>query len=132
MVQAGDVAPEVGTVVPVPGSVLVFYKVSCPTCKLTMPYLHRVTRPVVGVSQNNAEETARFEQSFDVRVRSVLDPEDTFEASNRYGVRYVPTLFVIGADGRVEERVEGFEKDVLERLGVEFTAAEKVPEYKPG
>lgn len=118
---------------PAPNSVLVFYKVTCPTCKLALPFLHRIDRPVLGVSQDNAAATAKFERSFEVRIPSILDPvEDGYKLSNEYGIVYVPTLFVFDGNGKVAERIEGFDKDALERLGVEFSESEMVPEYQPG
>jgi peroxiredoxin len=118
---------------PKPNSVLAFYKVTCPTCKLTMPYLDRVKLPVIGVSQDDAAATAAFAREFEVNVPSVLDPADSgYEASNAYGIHHVPTLFVIDAAGNIAERIEGFDKRALESLGVTFTATELVPQYKPG
>lgn len=118
---------------PQPNSVLVFYKVTCPTCKFALPFLHRIDRPVLGVSQDDQAATDKFTRDFDVRVPSILDQaEDGYPLSNEYGIHHVPTLFVIDAEGRIAERIEGFDKDALENLGVEFAASEQVPEYKPG
>lgn len=118
---------------PPANTVLVFYKVSCPTCKFALPFLHRIDREVIGISQNDAAATARFEQQYEVKFPSILDAEeDGFPLSNAYGIHHVPTLFVIDEQGKVAERIEGFDKDALERLGIEFSDAERVPEYKPG
>src|ERR1700721_2923111 len=45
----------------------VFFKVSCPTCQYTFPFLERIHRAygdkkiaLVGISQNNRSETAAF------------------------------------------------------------------------
>ena len=112
---------------------LVFYKVSCPTCKLTLPFLHRVKIQTIGISQDNAQATAKFTQQFGVNIPSLLDPEEEGHAvSNAYGVHHVPTLFVVNESGAVVERIGGFDKDALERLGVEFGREETVPEFKPG
>ena len=47
--------------------VLAFFKVSCPTCQYAMPFLERLYRvyknkgvTLVGISQNDANETAAF------------------------------------------------------------------------
>ena len=47
---------------------LVFFKISCPTCQFTLPYLERLYQglkgksvpAIVGISQNNQKDTAAF------------------------------------------------------------------------
>ncbi len=145
MIEAGSLAPEF-SLAQIDGSVeslaelraagnvlLAFYKVSCPTCKLTLPYLHRVKIQTFGISQDNAEATAKFALNYGVAIPSVLDLEETGHAvSNAYGIHHVPTLFVVSETGKVLERIGGFDKDALERLGIEFGSEENVPEFKPG
>src|SRR5215472_16197353 len=53
--------------------VLAFFKVSCPTCQYAFPFLERLYKAygskgvtLVGVSQNNASETAQFTKEFGV------------------------------------------------------------------
>ena len=145
MIKAGDLAPDF-SLRQIDGSVgkleelradgnvlLAFYKVSCPTCKLTLPYLHRVQVKTIGISQDNAAATAKFSEQYGVVIPSLLDPEaDDYPVSTAYGIHHVPTFFLIDESGKVLERVGGFDKDMLERLGVEFGAAETVPVFKPG
>src|SRR6185369_16600956 len=88
------------------GSVLlVFFKVTCPVCQLTMPFLERVHQagglPVVGISQNDPEDTSDFNRRFGVTFPTLLDPEDSFPASNAYGISSVPTSFLVEPDGRI-------------------------------
>lgn len=136
MIEAGNRAPQFeleGRTLPSPNSVLVFYKTTCPTCKLALPYMHRVNREVIGISQDNREVTSKFEREFEVQVSSLIDPaERGYAASGAYGIRYVPTMFVIDGEGKVAETIEGFDKDAMERLGVVFTDAERVPRYQHG
>jgi len=136
MVEAGSVAPKFsvdGRQIPDRESVLVFYKTTCPTCKFTLPFLHRLSLPILGISQDDAVSTAKFEVQFGVKIDSVLDPAgDEYRVSNAYGIHHVPTFFVVDGSGIVKERIEGFDKDALERLGLEFSEAERVPDFKPG
>lgn len=116
-----------------PNTLLVFYRVSCPTCKLTLPYMHRLQMPVLGVSQDDAEATEKFARQFEVEIESVLDlASDGYPASNEFGVHHVPTLFVLDGNGKIAERIEGFDKEALERLGASFAESELVPEFRPG
>lgn len=116
-----------------PNTLLIFYRVTCPTCKLTLPYLDRVSMPVLGISQDDAESTEKFRQQFEVKIESVLDlASEGYPASNQFGVHHVPTMFVLDDDGKIAERIEGFDKDALERLGASFAESELVPEFRPG
>ena len=60
--------------------VLVFFKVSCPTCQYALPFyerLHKAYRgkgiSLVGVSQNDAKDTAAFNTEFGVTFPALLD-----------------------------------------------------------
>ncbi len=116
-----------------PNTAIVFFRVSCPTCKLTLPYLHRLGMKVLGISQDGAEETEKFARDYGVRVEWVRDGvEDGYPLSNEYGITNVPTLFVLDGEGKVKQRVDGFDKEAFEDLGLEFDASEIVPRFKPG
>src|SRR5260370_31542196 len=62
------------------GPVLVaFFKVSCPTCQYTFPYLERIHKAygdkkitVVGISQNNPRQTAAVLKEYGVTFLTVL------------------------------------------------------------
>src|SRR5436305_13694344 len=67
--------------------VLAFFKVSCPTCQYALPFLQRLYEAYgdkgvtqVGVSQNDAKETAAFTKQFGITFPILL--EDT----NKYAV----------------------------------------------
>lgn len=121
---------------------LVFFKVTCPVCQLTLPFLERlhdpVAMPVYGVSQNCEEDTREFNRYFGVTFPTLLDrEEDEFPVSNAYGISSVPTLFLIERDGTIARVVEGWQKKQMEWLGGRIGIApirpdEKVPEWKAG
>ena len=59
-------------------ALLVFFKISCPVCQMTLPFLGRIhatgSLPVYGISQNDARDTREFMQEFDVtreRIRQI-------------------------------------------------------------
>jgi peroxiredoxin len=84
---------------------LAFFKVTCPVCQLTLPYLNRLTIPVYGISQNCEDDTREFNRHFGIAFPTLLDrEEDNFPASNAYGIASVPTLFLIERDGTVPGR----------------------------
>ncbi len=104
-------------------TLLVFFKVTCPVCQLDWPYLEKLHRAhgdslrVVGVSQNDAEDTRRFyaqygKASFDL----LLDPEPAFAASDAFGVESVPHHVLIAPDGIVQKVYSGWSRREVEEL----------------
>ena len=119
-----------------------FYKISCPVCQLTAPYLERLAASsemqVIGISQDDSPSTEGFNQRYGVTFPTLLDQSgDGYPASNAYGISSVPTLFLVGADGRVAKSFAGFSKrdieELGERAGIEvFRESDNVPEWKAG
>ncbi|MGB0034499.1 MAG: TlpA disulfide reductase family protein [Candidatus Acidiferrales bacterium] len=127
-----------------------FFKVSCPVCQFTFPFLERMYESYGdakftywGVSQNDAADTREFTQELGVKFPMLLDDEG-FAASNQYGLTNVPSLFLISPDGKVQVSSVGFAKADLEMIAAEaaraagkpttplFKPGEVVPDYKPG
>jgi peroxiredoxin len=103
--------------------VLVFFKVSCPTCQYALPFLERLYKAyknkgvtLVGVSQNDAKETADFCKDFGATFPMLLDDIRTYHVSNAYGLTYVPTIFWIAEDGEIEVSSVGWVKDDFELI----------------
>lgn len=114
---------------------LVFFKTSCPTCRLTWPYLQRLHAAyggaavnVVGVSQNEAAESRGFfEEWGQATFALVLDPEPRFQASNAFGVEAVPHLALVSPAGAFEEVFAGWSQAKMEALGARFAASKGLP-----
>lgn len=130
--------------------VLAFFKISCPVCQFTFPFLQRIADrfagkeiSVLGVSQDDVRDTRDFNQEFGVRFPTVID-RDGYPVSNAYGLTNVPTVFLIAPDGKVRIECMGFDKAGLEQIAGELSQHEKVaaaplfgqdevvPDYKPG
>ncbi len=122
--------------------VLVFFKVSCPTCQYALPFYQRLFRSyknqrvtLVGVSQNNPDETAAFAKEFGVSFPLLLDEAISYPASNAYGLTNVPTIFWIGTDGSVEVSSVGWSRPDFEQINrrmAEATAIAAAPMFQPG
>ena len=131
--------------------VLAFFKVSCPTCQYTFPFLERLYKAyrtkgitLVGVSQNDATETLAFVKDFGVNFPILLDDMHGYVVSNEYGLTNVPTIFWIAQDGEIEISSVGWVKadfEVLNRKMAEtgklspasvFKAGEMVQEFRAG
>jgi peroxiredoxin len=128
-----------------------FFKVNCPTCQFTFPFLERMYETYgndgftfLGVSQNNPDDTREFAHEYGVKFPLLIDDENTFTASNEYGITNVPSVFLISQDGKILERSVGFAKQDLENMAKEaalstkrpvtplFKPGEVVPSHKPG
>lgn len=120
---------------------LAFFKVSCPTCQLTAPYIERYFREnglgVAGVSQDAAEPTRAFGKRFGLTFPLLLDDPRLYAASNAYGLTHVPSLFLVEPGGRIAWASHGFSRADLERLGAmrgfsAFREGDAAPEWKAG
>ena len=121
---------------------LAFFKISCPVCQMTLPYLDRVHTPgrlsVYAVSQNDEQDTRDFHKHFRIALPTLLDSEENaFPLSNAFGISSVPTMFLIERDGTVSRVIEGWVKQDIEALaglaGVGlFQEGERLPAWKPG
>jgi len=121
---------------------LTFFKVSCPTCQYTFPFLERLYRAyqdkgvkIIGVSQNDATETTAFAREFGVTFPLVLDDPRNYSVSNAYGLTNVPSIFWIAQDGEVEISSVGWVKADFEQMNRKIAELGKtVPGaiFKPG
>ena len=131
-------------------AVVAFFKVSCPVCQFTFPFLERLYRrygsgdvAFLGVSQDNAADSHDFARQFGVTFPILID-EKGYPVSNGYGLTNVPTFFLIDTDGAVKVSCMGFGKPELEAIAKElaehrkialaplFAPGENVPAHKPG
>jgi peroxiredoxin len=130
--------------------VLAFFKVSCPVCKFTFPFLQRLYKTYggnevtfLGVSQDNAGASREFANEFGVTFPVLLE-DAGYSVSNVYGLTMVPTVFLINPDAAVQVSSMGFVKADLESIADAladrrnftrspvFGVHESVPAIKPG
>jgi len=110
-----------------------FFKVSCPVCQFTFPFLERLYKryggkdvTYLGISQDNRRATKEFADEYGVTFPMVLDAEG-YPASNAYGLTNVPTSFLIDTDGSVKIASLGFTKKDLEVIAAELSERHKIP-----
>jgi len=132
-------------------AVVAFFKVSCPVCQYTFPFLQRIAEryandsaTVIGVSQDDAASTKAFNKEYGITFTTLLDDPVKYAVSNDYGLSMVPTIFLIEPDGRVKISSMGFDKSDLEKIATElsthrnaaavplFRSNEVIPASKPG
>jgi peroxiredoxin len=130
--------------------VLAFFKVSCPVCQYAFPYFDRLYKAfkgrdvtVIGISQDNARDTADFINTFRLTLPIALEPEP-YPVSAAYDLTNVPTLFEIDSDGKIVISSVGWDRAELESVYRHysdanattppplFKAGENVADFKAG
>lgn len=122
--------------------VLAFFKVSCPTCQYALPMFERLHKAygqkgvtLIGVSQNDATETAAFVKEFRLTFPVLLDDTRSYTASNAYGLTNVPSVFFIAQDGEIEVSSVGWVKADFELINRKMAELDKAPPsviFRPG
>jgi peroxiredoxin len=131
--------------------IVAFFKISCPVCQFTFPFLERLYKryggdgvTFLGISQDDAKSTTKFAKEYGVTFPILIDDEDGFAVSNVYGLTNVPTVFLIETDGAVKVSCMGFDKKDLEAIAADlaerkkislaplFRSDEIIPANKPG
>ena len=129
---------------------IAFFKVSCPTCQYAFPFIERLHQQfrghgaqVWGISQDNTRDSRSFAGEYGVTFPILID-DHPYETSDAFGIRHVPTLFLINTQGRIELVSDGFDKkdflaiqswlarQVSATPPALFLPGERVPEFKPG
>jgi peroxiredoxin len=120
--------------------VAAFFKISCPVCQFTFPYLQRLAEryagdsaTVIGISQDDARGTKEFNREYGVTFPTLLD-DDGYPVSNAYGLSMVPTIFLIEPNGKVKVSCMGFDKVDLEKIAAELSQCRKIaaaPLFRP-
>ena len=127
-----------------------FFKVSCPTCQFTLPFVQRMHEmfggqnfTFLGISQDGARDTREFMNEFGLTFPVLVDDRG-YPASNKYGLTNVPSVFLIAPDGKIQATAVGFSKSDLEEMTAVaarstgkptsslFKPGEVIPDYKPG
>jgi peroxiredoxin len=131
--------------------VAAFFKISCPVCQYTFPFLERLhqrygkSAAFLGISQDDAKATKKFADQYGVTFSMPLDESaKNYPASNAYGLTNVPTVFLIDPDGTTKVVCNGFDRKAVEEIAAYlaerqsippaalFRSDERVPDHKPG
>jgi peroxiredoxin len=120
--------------------VVAFFKISCPVCQFTFPFLERLYHryrgdnvTILGISQDDERSTKKFASEYGVTFPLLLDA-DGYPVSNAYGLTSVPTTFLIDTDGKVKISSMGFDKKDLEKVAAELAEYRKIalaPLFRP-
>ena len=117
----------------------------CGTTRLALPFVDRIhrrrppTASVIAILQDDAGSARELVHDLDLTLPLRLEA-DPFPLSSELHLRTVPTLMLVGTDGRITRTVEGFRRDELEALARELgvggpvfgEADAGVPARRPG
>jgi len=119
---------------------LAFFKVSCPVCQMAAPKVQALADagvPVTAIGEDPAPKLAAFAARYGQRVTTVSEPPP-YRVSDAYGVRTVPTVFLVGPDGRILETAQGWDREGWNAIAVAgggapiSTAGDGLPTFRPG
>lgn len=121
--------------------VAAFFKISCPVCQFTFPFLERLYNryggegvSLLGISQDDVRDTRDFAKEYGVTFPILIDDENGYVVSNAYGLTNVPTIFLIDSDGTVKVSSMGFDKKDLETIAADLAERRKIslaPLFRP-
>ena len=118
-------------------SVLVFFKNSCPTCQLALPFLERLYQRLDGaglnfwgLSQDDPEATRTFAGQYSLTFPLAPDSAG-YPVSNAYGLTAVPTLFLVEPEGTIAWTSVGFARADLEALAARLHRRYRIPGVTP-
>ena len=101
----------------------IFFKISCPVCQYALPYFERIYKTyggkrvsIIGISQNQKQDTAAFLKKYGVTFPVLVDDTKTYPVSNAYGLTNVPTAFWISEDGTIEISSVGWVRQEFEEF----------------
>ncbi len=120
--------------------VAAFFKISCPVCQFTFPFLERLHKryggdavSFLGISQDDMRATQNFAKEYGATFPLLLD-ENNYPVSNAYGLTNVPTIFLIDTGGAVTVSSMGFDKKDLETIATHLAERKKIslaPLFRP-
>ena len=148
MLEPGAEAPAIEGVEFSRPTLIAFFETDCPTCRLTLPYLNKLSDAVgdsaniVAVSQDSGCATEELAKSLPIEIPIHIDRG--LIASRAYDPLAVPTLFLVDRGRRLVATSTAFDKAEFNRIArqlCEFSGVDVVepagphdgnPESKPG
>ncbi|MFQ5880303.1 MAG: peroxiredoxin family protein [Dehalococcoidia bacterium] len=129
---------------------LVFFKTTCGTCNLAVPYYNRLRQayPQDGwqlwaISQDGLEATQRYAEKYQLAFPVLLDGKG-WPVSRAYDPPSTPTFYLLDRDSTIAAANTGFSKDdmnhlarvLAERVGAQPVAVAPAddgnPPFRPG
>jgi hypothetical protein len=117
----------------------------CVTTRMTLPFVDRIHRrrpanaSVIAILQDEADSARELRHDLELALPVLLEA-DPYPVAAEVGLRSVPTVVLVGTDGRIARTCEGFRREELEAMARElgmagplFTDADAgLPARRPG
>ncbi|MFA6093239.1 MAG: TlpA disulfide reductase family protein [Elusimicrobiota bacterium] len=107
-----------------------FFATWCPPCKKSIPFLVELHKSfkekgvvILGINDEDAEALADFGKEKGVTYPLLVDKSK--DVHRAYGIRAVPSLFVLDAEGRIVSTEAGFGEEIAANLLKNVDAALK-------
>ena len=103
-------------------ALLAFVKEGCPTCEYSLPLVDRIRQnypksevSIVAIAQESMLTALKMAEDWEIQMPILLD-QNPYTVSEEYGIRFVPTFFYVGEDGRIRDIVESFAREELKAI----------------
>lgn len=110
----------------------VFFKVTCPTCALTFPYLEKLYQTyrgaglaVWGISQDDKAASVEFAAKNGSTFPILLD--NGFRVSRTYDPEFVPTGLLVDSESKIADNLLAFSKPQLNHISQTVAGRLRVP-----
>jgi len=117
----------------------VFFKINCPVCQMAAPKFEDLEAAypgrVLAIGQDSDADLASFADTFGMASVPLQPDLPPYTLSDAYGVRVVPTMFLMDDSGAVVDVAESWDRDGYNRISrqlAEATDAEFVPLSEEG
>jgi peroxiredoxin len=104
--------------------VLAFFKTSCPVCKMVAPMLTKLAESgvrVVAVGEDPPDDLVKYNEEQGQRVLTLTEPAP-YRVSEAFGLEAVPTVFLIGPDGEIQQSLAGWNRTTWNELAATLGA----------
>ncbi|MDQ6799092.1 MAG: peroxiredoxin family protein [Actinomycetota bacterium] len=121
-------------------TVIAFFKVTCPVCKMVAPKLTAMAESgarIVAVGEDPPAALQRYAREEGQQVPTVSEASP-YAVSDAYGISTVPTIFLVEPDGTVAEAVGGWDRARWNAVAAAFGApaisddGDGLPVFRPG
>lgn len=109
-------------------TLLFFFETDCPTCRLTLPYLNRLSQylgsesaTIIGISQDDDSATGEFATQAEIDFPIAIDRD--LMVSRQFEPTAVPTLFLLDGHGKIVRTQIAFDKSELNIITTDICKA---------
>ena len=103
-------------------TVVAFFKTSCPVCKMVAPMLTKLSEGgarVIAVGEDPPAAITAYNEANNQRVPA-LSQGAPYSVSAAYGLEAVPTIFLVGEGGEIQEAIAGWNRDTWNALAADL------------